>query len=98
MGQRLDRRPQERIFFETPFGNARGTSTSFLFQGRQLNVKYGIDQAVDQSLTESAPESITEAQSEFARRLAAPQEPPKQTTDELYSATSDGSVFSLSLS
>jgi hypothetical protein len=98
MRSRLIRRQRERISFDTPFGNARGTSTAFGFDGRQLTVRYAIDETVDQNLTHS-PESIIEAQAAFAERLAAPSENRYHDTgyEDLYSATADGSIFALSL-
>jgi hypothetical protein len=99
MSRRLSRRPRERVNFETPFGIARGTSITFGFEGRQLNVRYGIDQIVDQRITQGVAESITEAQTEFARRLATSQDAQEEVAaNDLYSATSDGSIFSLRLS
>lgn len=98
MSRRLSRRPRERITFDTPFGVARGISVAFGFQGRQLNVRYGIDETVDHGMTEGDVESITEAQMGFAQRLATSQgaldEP---TANDSYSATPDGSIFSLRL-
>jgi hypothetical protein len=99
MLRRLSRLPRERTTFDTPFGVARGTSITFIFQGRQLNVRYGIDEIVDQRMTQGVAESIIEAQAEFAQRVAAPRATLDEPTgNDLYSATSDGSIFSLRLS
>lgn len=98
MRQRLSRRSRERVTFDTPFGVARGTSITFSFQGRQLNVRHAIDAAVDEHITDGVAESISEAQIEFARRLASAEGTSDElTASEVYSATSDGSIFSLRL-
>jgi hypothetical protein len=97
MRRRLDRQPRDRFSFDTPFGTARGTSVTFGFGGEQLQVNYAIDETIDQQITHDAPEAIIEAQISFAQRLTASriyvQQPETQT---LYSATPDGSIFSLS--
>jgi hypothetical protein len=97
MRRRLGRAPRNRITFETPFGTARGTSVTFTFDGQRLDVRYAIDEVVDQQLSQSPAESIIEAQVAFAQRLAASEAPAQQSGQyDLYSATSDGSIFSLS--
>jgi hypothetical protein len=95
MRRRLDRRSRDRVSFETPFGTARGTSATFILAGRQFTVRLGIDTTIDQRLDQGAAESIMEAQATFAARLLRSERP--SDSRELYSATSDGSIFSLSL-
>jgi hypothetical protein len=101
MRRRLYRQPRDRVTFGTPYGDARGTSVTFSFEGRQLTVRYAINVTVDQQLTQNA-ESIIEAQSAFAETLARSPEAPHGATDgqdysNLHSATSDGSIFTLML-
>ena len=98
MRQRLDRRSRDRIGFDTPFGAARGTSITFGFDGRRMTVRYAIGETVDQRMSQGAAESVMEAQAAFAERLPSSQNVAQQTGPfELYSATPDGSIFSLSL-
>jgi hypothetical protein len=52
---------------------------------------------IDQQMTHS-PEAIADAQFVFAERLRGSQSPAEETgSNSLYSATPDGSIFSLSL-
>lgn len=98
MRRRLDRQPRERVSFDTPFGSARGTSATFGFGGQQLRVNYAIAQTVDQRLSQANAEAIIDTQVSFAQLLARSQVPAQQTdSNNLYSATSDGSIFHLSL-
>lgn len=93
MRQRLDRRSRDRI---GPFGAARGTSITFGFDGRRMTVRYAIGETVDQRMSQGAAESVMEAQAAFAERLPSSQNVAQQTGPfELYSATPDGSIFSL---
>jgi hypothetical protein len=98
MRRRLDRRSRDRVSFETPFGTARGTIVTFGFDGSRLTVRYAIDETIDQQISQGAAESVTEAQAAFAQRLPSSQNLAQPTGPyELYSATADGSIFSLSL-
>jgi hypothetical protein len=98
MRRRLDRRVRERITFETPFGTARGTSISFGFDQQRLSVRYGIDRLIDDRISQDRAERITEAQVEFASRMSASQnEISLDNLNDLHSATSDGSIFSVTL-
>ncbi len=97
MRRRLDRQQRRRVTFDTPFGTARGTSVTVGLDGQRLNVRYAIDQMIDQQMTHS-PEAIADAQFVFAERLRGSQSPAEETdSSSLYSATPDGSIFSLSL-
>jgi hypothetical protein len=104
MRRRLARQPRERATFETPYGPARGTSISVLIDGRRLRIRYAVDAAIDEQMTEQ-PEAIADAQFAFAERLAALANPRDDiamtsglhTEASLYSATSDGSIFSISV-
>jgi hypothetical protein len=104
MRRRLARQPRQRVTFETPYGPARGTSVTVDIDGQRLHVRYAVDATIDQQMTER-PEAIADAQFAFAERLAASAErhddasmtPGRQTDANLYSATSDGSIFSVSL-
>ncbi|MEQ0565105.1 hypothetical protein ABJI51_39025 [Amycolatopsis sp. NEAU-NG30] len=93
MQDRLRRRPRDRVTFETPVGTARGTSLDFGFGTERLTVRYGIDESVDEALTGASAGDVTEAQDAFARRLR--ESPAGDREREVYSATADGSVFSL---
>ncbi|AXB43597.1 hypothetical protein A4R43_14500 [Amycolatopsis albispora] len=96
MSERLDRQPRARNEFETPYGRARGTSTTFTVAGQLLTVRYAINSAVDRALEEGSPEAIIDTQAEFADGL--PHEPvQRRGTGEAYSVSPDGSIFSLSL-
>ena len=96
MRRRLDRRPRQRGTFDTPYGDARGTSTSISVNGQTLTVRYAAARTIDDQMTQNA-EAIADAQSEFAAQLD-PARPLEQDSDaSLYSATPDGSIFSLAL-
>jgi hypothetical protein len=98
MRTRLVRRSRNRVHFETPFGIAHGTSVTFSFAGRQLTVRHAIDETVDRELGQGVAEGVIEAQAEFAAQLSQPEDPVELAgSNELYSATTDGSIFSLSL-
>jgi hypothetical protein len=70
--------------------------------GQRLQIGYAVDAAIDQELTER-PEAIADAQFAFAERLfseprdEASKAPGLQTDTSLYSATSDGSIFSVNV-
>lgn len=108
MRNRLTRRPRDRVNFSTPFGNAVGTSVTFSFAGRQITARNAISESVDQTLGQDRPEPVIEAQVTFAEQLPQPEyetieqlsRPEEQVesddSNEFYSATSDGSIFSLS--
>lgn len=95
---RTNRRRRVRTTFDTPLGRANGTSTTFEFDRERLTVRYGVDALVDDRLGERSAAGVTEAQQAFAGRLeeseaqVAVPEPPT-----VYSATADGSIFSLTL-
>jgi hypothetical protein len=96
------RRPRDRVRFETPFGTARGTAIAFNFNGTRLTVRYAIDETVDRELSQGDAESVTGVQTDFAARLSQTEtwlsQPDNEIdTNRLYSATPDGSIFSLSL-
>lgn len=96
MRRRLDRRPRQRGTFDTPYGDARGTSTSISVDGQTLTVRYAAARTIDDQMTQNA-EAIADTQSEFAAHLD-PARPLAQESDaSLYSATPDGSIFSLAL-
>ncbi|UMO99596.1 hypothetical protein [Amycolatopsis sp. EV170708-02-1] len=98
MRARLRRRPRDRVHFDTPFGGARGTSVTFDFAEGQITARYAISEAVDQELGQGTTDRIIEAQAAFANRLSRDDEATSLAGDnELYSATTDGSIFSLSL-
>lgn len=102
MRRRLARQPRQRDTFETPYGPARGTSVTVDVDGQRLHIRYAADATIDQRMTER-PEAIADAQSAFAERLASSAElrgdlsmkPGLQEDVRLYSATSDGSIFSM---
>ncbi|WP_410644434.1 hypothetical protein [Amycolatopsis sp. lyj-346] len=96
MQNRMQRRPRERVTFETPVGTARGTSLVFGFGRERLTVRYGIAARVDEQLTGGSAGAVMEAQQEFADQLQEwrdSERPP--ASREVYSATADGTVFSL---
>ena len=97
MRRRLDRQPRQRVTFDTPFGTARGTSVTVGLDGQRLNVRYAVDLMIDQQMAHS-PEAIADAQFVFAERIRGSQSPAEETgSSSLYSATPNGSIFSLSL-
>jgi hypothetical protein len=96
MERRIERRPRERLTFDTPLGDARGTSITFGFDREQLTVRYGIARSVDESLTEGSAGAVMEAQRAFTTRLRQAQDPDRAAgTSEVYSATADGTIFML---
>lgn len=98
MRRRLDRRPRNRVSFDTPFGTARGTSITFGFDGARLTLRYAVAEAIDRQISQGVAESVTEAQAAFAEGLPLSQESIQQTdSNELHSATSDGSIFSIDI-
>jgi hypothetical protein len=104
MRRRLARQPRQRDTFETPYGPARGTSVTVGVDGQRLLIRYAVDATIDQQMT-GRPEAIADAQSAFAERLSpsvqlygdALKTPGLETNGSLYSATSDGSIFSISV-
>ena len=104
MRRRLARQPRQRVTFETPYGSARGTAATVDMQGQRLHIRYAVDETIDEQMAEP-PEAIADAQFAFAERLAAIVEPNDdmsvtpglQTDAGMYSATSDGSIFSVSI-
>ncbi|WP_045875853.1 hypothetical protein [Pseudofrankia sp. DC12] len=100
MRNRLDRRPRQRASYDTPYGIAQGTSVSFEFNGQRLTVSYGVEETIDHRLSEAAVEDVVEAQAAFAERLArqpgagASSDPNPR---EAHSATTDGSIFTVTL-
>jgi hypothetical protein len=96
--RRRDRRTRQRVSYETPYGTARGTSVSFDFEGQLLTVKYGIEATLDRRLSGPTAEPVIEAQGAFAERLSVYRRAAEPTDPrELHSATTDGSIFSLTL-
>lgn len=95
MRRRLDRQHRQRITFDTPYGTARGISVTVGLDGQRLNVRYAVDEVIDQQMGRSA-EAIADAQSEFAERLDNLGVVQDTDSGSLYSATPDGSIFSLS--
>jgi hypothetical protein len=96
MQSRLERRPRERVTFETAVGTARGTSLDFGFGRERLTVRYGVAESVDEQLTEGSAGAVMEAQQAFADRLREVQTPDRPPgSREVYSATADGSILSL---
>jgi hypothetical protein len=104
MRRRLARQPRQRLAFDTPYGPARGTSVTVDIGGQRLHIRYAAAETIDQQMT-GLPEAIADAQSAFAEQFAPSEElkgdasitPGMQTNDGLYSATSDGSIFSVSI-
>ncbi len=102
MRRRLARQRRQRVEFETPYGPARGTTVTVDVAGQRLHIGYAVDAAIDQELTER-PEAIADAQFAFAERLfsepsdEASEVAGLQTDTSLYSATSDGSIFSVNV-
>jgi hypothetical protein len=96
MRRRLDRRPRQRGTFDTPYGDARGTNTSTSINGQTLTVRYAAARTIDDQMTHSA-EAIADAQSEFAAHLVGARPPAQRSDTSLFSATPDGSIFSLTL-
>jgi hypothetical protein len=101
MRRRLERQPRQRTTLDTPYGPARGTSVAVDIDGQRLRITYAAEVSVDQQLTGPA-EGIADAQRVFAERLAQYAEDeliPQglQIDGSLYSATSDGSIFSASV-
>lgn len=98
MRRRLTRQARSRIRFDTPFGTARGTSTTVGFNGTQLTLRYAVEETIDREIGRGVAESVTEAQAAFAQRLSATQESVDQADpNTLFSATSDGSIFSINI-
>jgi hypothetical protein len=104
MRRRLTRQPRQRVTFETPYGPARGTSVTVDIDGQRLHIRYAIDATIDQQMT-GLPEAIADSQLAFAERLTAFAEQDEEASiisdqrvdASLYSATSDGSIFSVSV-
>jgi hypothetical protein len=96
MRRRLDRQQRQRVNFDTPYGTARGISVTIGLDGQRLNVRYAIDHTIDQQMAHS-PEAIADAQSAFAERLDPPGTAEETGVGSIYSATPDGSIFSLTL-
>jgi hypothetical protein len=112
MRRRLGREPRQRAPFETPYGDARGTSATVTINGQIVRLTYGIQAEIDDLMTGPA-EAITDAQLAFAEQVApsadmetaARAEPSNataarvglQATGVLYSATPDGSIFALAV-
>jgi hypothetical protein len=105
MRQRLDRRPRDRPYYETPYGTARGTSATFAFEGQRLTVRCGVEASLDQQLSNGDLGAVLEVQAAFARRLAtsdagqrvsaSPGLATRGDTREVHSAMPDGSIYSL---
>jgi hypothetical protein len=72
--------------------------------GQRLHIRYAIDATIDQQMT-GLPEAIADSQLAFAERLTAFAEQDEEASiisdqrvdASLYSATSDGSIFSVSV-
>lgn len=102
MRRRLARQQRQRVTFDTPYGLARGTSVTMDIGGQRLQIRYAADAVIDQQMT-SQPEAIADAQLAFAERIAADDDlsddasmtTGMQTEAGLFSATSDGSIFSI---
>lgn len=101
MRRGLVRQPRQRITFDTPYKPARGTTVTAGVDGQQLRVRYAVDLSIDQRLPDSS-EAVADAHLAFAERLSRQAGPlgtqaaGLQTDNTFYSATSDGSVFSIS--
>ena len=96
MRRRLDRGPRQRATFETPYGDARGTSVSMSVNGQTLTARYAAARTIDDQMTQSA-EAIADAQADFAAHLRDAGSLARQADADLYSATPDGSIFVLTL-
>jgi hypothetical protein len=83
---------------------ARGASVTVDMDGQRLHIRYAAAATIDQLMTGSS-EAIADAQSAFAEQLAPSAElhdyasitPGLQIDASLYSATSDGSISSVSV-
>lgn len=96
MRNRLTRQSRDRVTFETPFGTAIGTAVTFTFDNTRLTVRHAIDEQVDRQLSQGSVGSVSEVQGAFAERFSSVQERGLATSErELFSATTDGSIFSL---
>lgn len=90
--------------FDTPYGPARGTSVTVDMDGQRLRIRYAAAATIDQIMT-GPPEAIADAQSAFAEQFAPSEDlhddasitSGLQAGVSLYSATSDGSIFSVSV-
>jgi hypothetical protein len=96
MRRRLDRRPRQRVTFDTPYGDARGTTVSMNVNGQTLAVRYAAARTVDDQMTQRG-EAIADAQADFAAHLRDAGSLTQQSGADLYSATPDGSIFVLTL-
>lgn len=101
MQRRLARQPRQRTTLDTPYGTARGTSTTLGTEGSRLHITYAVETTIDRQLAGN-PEAITDAQIAFSNRLAQVADPSRGLSaavsglpDTLYSATSDGSIFTV---
>jgi hypothetical protein len=98
MERRIERRPRERLTFSTPLEETRGTSLTFGYDREQLTVSYGIARSIDEPLTTGSAEAVMEAQRAFAARLRESRNLDREAgSRSVYSATADGSIFSLTL-
>lgn len=97
MRERLVRRPRERERFTSPFGDAVGTSAVFEIDGPTLTVRHAIAASVDAALTDGETGRVRDAQLEFARASANIGRNMDIRETEVFSATSDGSIFALTL-
>lgn len=107
MRTRLVRDRRNRVEFGTPYGDARGTSVTFRFAEGRITARHAISKTVDQALSQGTAGDIIEAQMGFAERLPQPEnqdrlddalEADVNVSNETYSASADGSIFSLSFS
>lgn len=98
MRTRPVRRERIREEFVTPFGDAAGISVSFRFDKKELVVKQAVAKTVDEQLRRGTAGDVITAQARFAEQLAQPEsQEDTEGSNELCSATSDGSIFSLSI-
>jgi hypothetical protein len=90
-------RPQrDRLTIQTPFGLARGTRVTFNIDGRQLAVWHAIATTVDQQLANGSVEEVADAQAAFAQDRAQSDDH-EASSDAVFSAAPDGSIFALTL-
>lgn len=97
MSERLVRRPRERGLVATPAGVVNGSTSTFRFDGTTMAVTYGIASDVDAALSSGQGRRVRDAQIEFASSAASWNADTAVGSNLAMSATSDGSVFVLSV-
>ena len=95
--QELERSPSSgrREQIETPFGPARGTTSTIVLAGNLLQATFALECTVDDALTDGDNAAIVAAQSKFATRAAAGTSAGDIAEEAIYSAMPNGSILSL---